>query len=149
MSEVELRHIVRFKDSDLDGTVSIQRSLHKVKGLSFSTIKAFLNVVGFDSDKKLGLYTDEELKKLTDAIENPSKYGLPAYLFNRRRDYDTGIDKHLVSVELELEQKSDISRERQIKSYRGVRHATGQKVRGQRTKSTGRKGTAAGVKKKK
>jgi hypothetical protein len=35
-----------------------------------------------------------------------------------------------------------------VRSYRGVRHERGQKVRGQRTRSNGRTGMAAGVLKK-
>lgn len=35
-----------------------------------------------------------------------------------------------------------------VRSYRGVRHERGQKVRGQRTRSNGRTGMAAGVIKK-
>jgi small subunit ribosomal protein S13 len=37
---------------------------------------------------------------------------------------------------------------RKIRCYKGIRHETGQKVRGQRTKSTGRTGTTVGVKRK-
>jgi small subunit ribosomal protein S13 len=43
----------------------------------------------------------------------------------------------------------DVNRMRKMRSYRGIRHETGQKVRGQRTKSTGRTGTTVGVKRKK
>jgi len=39
----------------------------------------------------------------------------------------------------------DIERLIKIKAYRGVRHAKGYKVRGQRTRSTGRKGMTVGV----
>jgi len=39
----------------------------------------------------------------------------------------------------------DIERLIKMKAYRGVRHARGKKVRGQRTRSTGRKGRTVGV----
>jgi len=42
----------------------------------------------------------------------------------------------------------DIDKMKEIKSWRGYRHAYGLKVRGQRTKTTGRAGKALGVKKK-
>jgi small subunit ribosomal protein S13 len=42
----------------------------------------------------------------------------------------------------------DIDQAKEIKSWRGYRHAYGLKVRGQRTKTTGRAGKALGVKKK-
>jgi len=43
----------------------------------------------------------------------------------------------------------DINMMRKIRCYKGIRHETGQKVRGQRTKSTGRTGSTVGVSKKK
>ena len=44
---------------------------------------------------------------------------------------------------------ADIKQMKEMNSWRGYRHAYGLKVRGQRTKATGRKGKAVGVKVKK
>ncbi|MDD5186755.1 MAG: 30S ribosomal protein S13, partial [Methanoregula sp.] len=60
-----------------------------------------------------------------------------------------GESKHLLGSDLTLIQDEDVNMMRKIRCYRGIRHETGQKVRGQRTKSTGRTGMTVGVKKKK
>jgi small subunit ribosomal protein S13 len=73
---------------------------------------------------------------------------LPAWLFNRRKDAESGKDSHLISADLVLRTKVDIEQMKNIRSWRGYRHAYGLKVRGQRTKTTGRAGKALGVKKK-
>jgi small subunit ribosomal protein S13 len=73
---------------------------------------------------------------------------LPAWLLNRRKNLETGKDMHLISADLVLRTKMDIEQMKEIKSWRGYRHAYGLKVRGQRTRTTGRKGKALGVKKK-
>ena len=44
--------------------------------------------------------------------------------------------------------KSDIDFMTDIRSWKGIRHSLGLKVRGQRTRTTGRKGRAVGVAKK-
>jgi len=44
--------------------------------------------------------------------------------------------------------QDDINRMKRIRSYKGIRHEKGKKVRGQRTRSNGRKGLAVGVIKK-
>jgi len=44
-----------------------------------------------------------------------------------------------------MSQRHDINRLKMIESYRGIRHKRGQKVRGQRTKSTGRTEGTIGV----
>jgi small subunit ribosomal protein S13 len=41
--------------------------------------------------------------------------------------------------------RNDIEREKRTKSWRGVRHTLGLKVRGQRTRTTGRTGMTVGV----
>jgi small subunit ribosomal protein S13 len=43
--------------------------------------------------------------------------------------------------------KSDIDLMKEIKCWRGIRHMLGLKVRGQRTRTTGRTGITVGVKK--
>ena len=62
--------------------------------------------------------------------------------------HSTGKDTHLISSELIFRTKKDIDLAKEIKSWRGYRHAYGLKVRGQRTKTTGRAGKSLGVKKK-
>ena len=55
---------------------------------------------------------------------------------------------HLITADLVLRTKTDIDDAKNIRSWRGYRHAYGLKVRGQRTKTTGRSGKSLGVKKK-
>jgi small subunit ribosomal protein S13 len=69
-------------------------------------------------------------------------------MFNRRKDSDSGKDSHVLSADLAFKIKTDIDGAKEIRSWRGYRHAYSLKVRGQRTKTTGRAGKALGVKKK-
>jgi small subunit ribosomal protein S13 len=140
---------VRLCDTDLNGNLKIERSITRIRGVSHAFSRAVRVKAGFKKDRKLGDLSDDELKKLEKIILNPLSQGIQSFILNRQKDYDTGADKHLTSTELDLEKKNDIALMRSIKSYKGVRHAIGLKVRGQRTKSTGRKGSAVGVSKKK
>jgi len=72
----------------------------------------------------------------------------PAWFLNRRRDPVSGRDVHLIGSELILAAKSDIDLMKKLRSWKGMRHAVGLKVRGQRTVTTGRFGPTAGVAKK-
>lgn len=69
-------------------------------------------------------------------------------MFNRRKDSETGKDVHVLAADLAFKTKTDIDSAKEIRSWRGYRHAYSLKVRGQRTKTTGRAGKALGVKKK-
>jgi small subunit ribosomal protein S13 len=81
-------------------------------------------------------------------MRDPAKYGLPPRLFNRRKGFETGRDSHLIGPDLTLSVKTDIDFMTDIRTWKGVRHSLGLKVRGQRTRTTGRKGRAVGVAKK-
>ena len=52
---------------------------------------------------------------------------------------------HLVTSDIAFNLRNDIEREKGVFSWRGYRHMYGLKVRGQRTRCTGRKGGAVGV----
>ena len=60
---------------------------------------------------------------------------------------DTGSDTHLITSDLEFAITNDINREKSVMSWRGYRHMFGLRVRGQHTRTTGRRGSAVGVKK--
>jgi small subunit ribosomal protein S13 len=147
MSE-EFRFRLRIIDTDVDGNLKTSYALSKVKGISLSLANAILKKAGINPDKRAGFLTETDVEKVEEIIKDPSKNGLPAWLLNRRKDVETGKDGHLISADLVLRTKMDIEQQKIIKSWRGYRHAYGLRVRGQRTKTTGRAGKALGVKKK-
>jgi small subunit ribosomal protein S13 len=144
----EFRHILRITGTDVDGTLKASYALTKIKGISFNFANAILKRAGIDPDTRAGFLTEADVEKIEEIIKEPSKYELPGWLFNRKKDFETGKDMHLISADLVLRTKMDIEQMKEIKSWRGYRHAYGLKVRGQRTKTTGRAGKALGVKKK-
>jgi len=147
MSE-EFRHILRIIDANVDGTLKAPYALKKIKGISLSLANAILKKAGINPDTRVGFLTETDIERIEEIIKEPTKYGIPNWLLNRRKDLETGKDRHLISADLVLRTKMDIDQMKGIKSWRGYRHAYGLKVRGQRTKTTGRSGKALGVKKK-
>ena len=144
----EYRHILRIMGADVEGTLKTVYALIKIKGVSLSLSNAILKKAGVNPDLRVGFLTETEIDKIEEIIKEPTKYGLPTWLFNRRKDAETGKDTHLISADLVLRTKTDIDQAKEIRSWRGYRHAYGLKVRGQHTKTTGRAGKALGVKKK-
>ena len=144
----EFRHIVRVTDTDIDGTLKVGYALTKIKGVSISLANAILKKAEVNPEIRLGLLSEEQVRKIEEILKNPTKYGIPSWLLNRRKDLKTGKDLHLLSSDLVLRTKMDIDLMKKIKSWRGYRHAYGLKVRGQRTRTTGRTGKTVGVRKK-
>jgi len=144
----EFRHIVRLAGVDLDGTISTAYALSRIKGVGVRLAHVILSKVGVEPETRLGFLTDTDIEKIESAIRNPKKFDIPEWLLNRRKDFETGEDIHLIGSDLELRTKSDIEHMKSIKSWRGYRHAYGLKVRGQRTRTTGRTGKTVGVRRK-
>jgi small subunit ribosomal protein S13 len=127
--------------------MKIYPGLTKIKGVSWSLSNAICNVLKLDRNRKIGSLTDIEISKIVEFIKKMDN--IPVLLLNRRNDFETGKNFHLVGSDLELRKEFDIKRLKKIKSYKGVRHAAGAPVRGQRTRSHFRKRKSSGIKSKK
>ncbi len=144
VEEQKLRHFVRIANTDLAGNKSILYSLRNIKGVGYMYANMALSVANIDKAKKTGTLSDEEAKKIDDILRNPHKYDVPSWLLNRRKDYITGEDRHILGGDIDFTRASDIKRMKQIRTYKGVRHSTGHTVRGQRTRSNFRKSKCRG-----
>ena len=142
------RHIVRIVNSDLKGDKNIAYALRYVKGVGFAFSNALCKLAGVNGNKKTGELTEAEVAKIESILKAPLKAGVPVWMFNRKRDPDTGADKHLVGTDVKYVMENDIKMMKKIKCYKGVRHSLGLPVRGQRTRSNFRKnkGNVLGVK---
>jgi len=147
----ELKHLVRIANADLKGTKQILYGLKRVKGVGFMFANAICKMTKIPAHKKAGALSDEEIKKIETVLKDPLKYNLPVWMLNRRKDMDTGEDKHLSTSDLRFTIDQDIKQMKKTKNYRGTRHMFGLPVRGQRTRSNFRpnKGKVKGVQKKK
>ena len=147
--EKQLRVIVRVVGTDLDGEKKILYAIRKIKGISYSMAKAVCSVTGINPDEKLGSLNEEGIAKIEAAVKDPAAHGVPVWFLNRRRDPETGSNLHLSGMDVQVAEKFDIKALVDMKSRRGERHMLGQPVRGQRTRSSFRKGKAVGVVRKK
>lgn len=144
----EFKQITRIGGVDIPGKKALFYALSNIKGVGYGFSNAICNLINKDKNMEVGKLSDAEIKKIDDAIKDPLKNKIPGWLLNRRKDYDKGQDLHLIRSDLDLRREFDIKRLKNIKSYRGIRHAQGQPTRGQRTRSHFRTGPAVGVKKK-
>jgi small subunit ribosomal protein S13 len=149
MAEERLKHIVRVANTDLIGQKKLGVALTKIRGIGAIYANMICKLTNTDTKMRAGHLTSTQVEKLNDCISNPDKYKIPSWMRNRRKDFTTGQDKHLLVGDLQFTQQQDVRRLQKIRSYRGIRHARGSPVRGQRTKSNFRrnKGRAVGVKK--
>ncbi|HHL41512.1 30S ribosomal protein S13 [Candidatus Bathyarchaeota archaeon] len=141
----EFNYIVRLHGTNIDGTKMVPYAITEVKGVGVRLARAIVKQLGLDATERLGSLSDADVKKLETAIDDPVSIGLPIWMLNRQKDPMTGDDLHLLASDLDLRIKDDIDLMRETRSWKGDRHSRGLKVRGQRTKTTGRTGRSVGV----
>lgn len=131
--------------SQVDGNAKIEHGLTQITGIGRRFAQAIVKVAKIDPNLRIGAVAEKDLNLLEEIILNPIENGIPDWMVNRPKDLRTGEDLHIIGNRLEITVKRDIDRMKKMKSYKGVRHHMKLKVRGQRTKSTGRHGLVVGV----
>ncbi|MEM3476891.1 MAG: 30S ribosomal protein S13, partial [Candidatus Micrarchaeaceae archaeon] len=148
----EAQSIVRLAGRDINGSMPIKRALANVKGIGANLANALSYAIEkelkISRDVHINELSEEQFEKVEKIIKNPENYGVPAYMLNQRKDFDTGKDMHVIGNDLAFAIRQNINRQVALRSWRGLRHQYGQKVRGQHTRSTGRTGATVGVSKK-
>ena len=119
--------------------------LTQIKGLGYNFATAILDTLNINPNSNIGNLTDENVQAIEKLITDPIASNIPTWFLNRRKDIETGADLHLLTSDIPFTLRNDIERERITASWRGYRHLSGLKVRGQRTRTSGRKGGAVGV----
>jgi small subunit ribosomal protein S13 len=140
----DLQYFVRIGQTDLDGTKSVERSLSELKGIGKRMARIVADKADVNRQATFGRLDDDEIEGVVEVVENLDDH-VPEWMANRQKDFFTGETTHETGSDLEESRRHDINRMKMISSYKGVRHERGQKVRGQRTKSTGRTEGTIGV----
>ena len=140
----DLRYFVRIGQTDLDGTKSVERSLSEMNGIGRRAARIIADKADVDRTATFGRLDEAKIDSVVEAVENFADE-VPEWLANHRNDYFSGETSHQTGNDLQMSRRQDINRMKMIDSYRGVRHKRGQKVRGQRTRSTGRTEGTIGV----
>lgn len=148
----EALNIVRISGRDINGKYSIVGALRHIKGISSTLASAIAMLAerqfGIAESTNIGALEEDKLAQLESIIKDPGRFGVPSFMLNRDKDSDVGGNTHLVGTDLIVKIKQDMDASIKLQSWTGFRRQYGQKVRGQRTRSTGRTGETVGVTKK-
>lgn len=142
-----MRQLIRIFNTDVSGNVTVGYGLTKIKGIGINFAKAFCVRNNIKADQVVGTMTDVEVKELESKLKELKN--MDYWYKNRQKDYESGDDFHMLTSDLKFNTEFDIKRMQKVRTYKGIRHAAGLPVRGQRTKAHFRHGKAVGVSKKK
>ncbi len=151
-AERAAQSIVRIAGRDVNGALSIERALARVKGIGMNMSNALSYAVetklGIARGTAVGSLSEKQVSDIEGVVKSPDSFGIPKYMLNKRKDSETGKDLHYAGNDLIFSIRQDVNREVNNRTWRGFRHQYGQRVRGQHTRSTGRTGATVGVMKK-
>ncbi|XP_045110932.1 40S ribosomal protein S18 isoform X2 [Portunus trituberculatus] len=145
----KFQHILRLMNTNIDGRRKVMFAMTAIKGVGRRYSNIVLKKADIDQTKRAGELTEEEVEKIVTIMSNPRQYKIPDWFLNRQKDIKDGKYSQVMSNYLETKLREDLERMKKIRAHRGLRHYWGLRVRGQHTKTTGRRGRTVGVSKKK
>ena len=144
----DFNHILRILNTNVDGGANVMYALTKIFGIGRRFSNIVLKKAEIDLNQRAGGLTPEEVEKVMRILEDPQAYNIPLWFLNRQKDWVTGKNFQNYGAQVAIALRDDLERLKKIRSHRGLRHYWGIRVRGQHTKTTGRKGrTVAGAQK--
>ena len=144
----DFQHILRILNTNVDGRQKVQIALTNVKGVGRRFSNLICKKAEVDLHKRAGELKPDEIEKIVAIIQNPLQFKIPQWFLNRQKDIRTGKHSQVTANILETKLREDIERLKKMRAHRGLRHWWGVRVRGQHTKTTGRRGRTVGVGKK-
>jgi small subunit ribosomal protein S13 len=147
LSASEYKHILRIAGKDIEGGKKLIVALSEIKGVGYNFAQVLIQSLNINPNMRVGFLTENDIREIEQSISNPAKAGIPQWYLNRRKNMDDGSNNHMITSDLDFAASNDIEREKLVMSWRGYRHMFGLRVRGQCTRTTGRRGGAVGVKK--
>ncbi len=127
-------------NTNVDGKIKIVYALTTIRGVGRRYANLVCKKADVDLNKRAGELTQEELERVVQIMQDPTKYKVPAWFLNRQKDLDDGKDYHVLANNLESKLRDDIEKLKKMRAHRGLRHSWNLRVRGQHTKTTGRRG---------
>ncbi len=148
VADNDFQHILRVLNTNIKGRERVPIAITAIKGVGRRFSNLVCKKAEIDLGKRAGELTNDEIEKMIAIIQNPTQFKIPDWFLNRQKDIKSGSYKQIVSNQMASKLRDDLERLKKMRAHRGLRHYWGLKVRGQHTKTTGRKGRTIANKKK-
>eukprot|EP00906_Rhabdomonas_costata_P008674 RCo012324 len=149
LQQEEFQHILRVLNTNIDGKRKVAYALRGIKGVGRRFAFVVCKKADIDLNRRAGTLSADEVSKLVAIMQNPTQFKIPEWFLNRQKDPRDGKSTQLISNFWEQRMREDLEKLKKMRCHRGLRHMWGLRVRGQHTKTTGRRGRTVGVSKKK
>ena len=83
--------------------------LTQIRGVGYMFANTILNVLKINPNQRIGHLSPEQVNSIESIIKNPSASNFPSWFLNRRKDVETGEDKHLLTSDIAFTVRNDNS----------------------------------------
>ena len=145
----DFQNLLRILGTSVEGHRTLAFGLSQIRGVGRRLARAIIEIARkedptLDPRMRIGMISEAQQEKLVEIIREPVKFGIPVWMVNRQKDLRTGENRHISGTDLEFLTMNDVNRMKRTRSWKGIRHMYGLKVRGQHTRTTGRHGLVIG-----
>ena len=136
---------VRMLNTNVDGNRKVGFALTSIVGVGRRYAHLLCKKAEIDANRRAGSLTNEEIDLLCVIMSNNKQHKVPDWFVNRQKDRFTGKTYQTVGQDVVIGKiREDLQRMGKNGVHRAFRHSCLHKVKGQHTKTTGRKGIAPG-----
>jgi len=139
VEDADFQLILRVLNTNVKGTDKVMYALTKIRGIGRRFANLICKKADIDLNKRAGELTEDEIEALKTIIANPLQFNIPVWFLNNQKDHKDGKDSQVVSNQLDTKLRDNFERMKKIRLHRGLRHYWNLRVRGQHTKTTGRR----------
>jgi len=132
-------------NTNVDGRHRVAFAITKIRGIGRRFAHIVCKKADVDLNKRAGELTEEEIEAIKTVIQSPLQFNIPQWFLNNQRNRKDGKNSQVVSNGLDTKYRDDLERMKKVRLHRGLRHYWNIRVRGQHTKTTGRRGKTVGV----
>jgi small subunit ribosomal protein S13 len=140
--------IIRIAGKDMGGDLKLKNAVLRIRGIGHSLRNAIVGLIhrklGISPEVQIGDLSDAQIEGIDKVLFGITSNDLPQFMLNRH-DPSTGETKQVIMNDLAFALRQDVEGKKKNRTWQGFRFLKGKKVRGQRTRNTGRKGLTMGV----
>ena len=127
-------------NTNIYGLRKIAFAITAIKGVGRRYAHLVLRKADIDLTERAGELTEDEVERVITIMQNPRQYNIPDWFLNRQKDVKDGKCSQILANGPDNKLPEDPERLKKIRDHRELRHFWGLRVRGQHTKTTGRRG---------
>ena len=139
----DFQHILRILNTNVDGRHKVMYALTRIKGIGRRFSNLLCKKAQIPLATRAGELKEAQIETIKTILANPGQFNIPDWFLNRQKDHKDGKNSQAVSNVLDTKLREDLERMKKMRLHRGLRHYWNIRVRGQHTKTTGRRGKKA------